>query len=162
MSARLLALVMPGQERAALAALPALVATARGEEAALRLACLRPLPAPREDRHGRVVADVDAEMARLTRETEGAFAAAARVFGDVTIECVVRFGRPRREARLEREAWAPDVVASFERRDTLGTIRYLITGARRRTHRRGLRQLVLGRAVTTQRSGPPARSASNG
>jgi len=29
---------------------------------------------------------------------------------------VVRFGRPRREARLETEAWAPGVVAFFERR----------------------------------------------
>jgi hypothetical protein len=130
-SARLLALVMPGQEGAALAALPALVATARSEGAVLRLACFRPFARPREDRHGRVVADADREMARLTRETESAFAAAAHVFGDVAIECVVRFGRPRREARLEREAWAPDVVASFERRHALGTIRYLITGARR-------------------------------
>ena len=118
MSARLLALVMPGQERAALAALPALVATARAAGAAIRLACLRPLPAPREDRHGRVVISVDREMARLTRELEATFAPATRVFDDVAIECVVRFGRPRREARIETEAWAPDVVASFEGRGT--------------------------------------------
>lgn len=154
MSARLLVLVMPGQERAALAGLAALVATARADGAALRIACFQPLPAPREDRHGRVVADVDREMARLTRTLESTFGAAARVFDDVAIECVVRFGRPRREARVEREAYAPDLVASFEGRGALGTMRYLITGARR--------QLVAGKAVTTQRSGPPARSASNG
>ena len=131
MSARLLALVRPGQERTALAALPALVATARAERASIRIACLRPLPPPREDRHGWVVADTDREMARLTSATEATFAAAARVFEDVAIECVVRFGRPAREARLEVEALAPDVVASFEGRGALGAIRYLIRGARR-------------------------------
>ena len=131
MTARLLALVMPGQKPAALGALPALVATARAEGAALRIASCRRFPAPREDRHGRVVADVDREMARITRETEAVFAAATRVFADVPIECVVRFGRPRREARLETEAWAPDVVAFFEGRGTLEAIRYLVTGARR-------------------------------
>ncbi|HTO10010.1 MAG TPA: hypothetical protein VMQ51_00465 [Candidatus Binatia bacterium] len=131
MSARLLVLVMPGQERAALAGLAALVATARADGAVLRIACFQPLPAPREDHHGRVVADVDREMARLTRTLESTFDAAARVFDDVAIECVVRFGRPRREARLETEAYAPDIVASFEGRGALGTMRYLITGARR-------------------------------
>jgi len=131
MSARLLALVMPGQERAALAGLPALVATARSERALVRIACLQPLPRPREDRHGRVVADVDREMARITRTLEATFTAGARVFDDVTLDCVVRFGRPRREARLEREAWTPDVVASFEGRRALSAIRYLVTGRRR-------------------------------
>lgn len=131
MSARLLALVMPGHERAALAGLPALVATARAEGAALRIACLQPLPPPREDKHGRVVADTDREMARITRERHAVFDAAARVFGDVAIECVVRFGRPHREARVETEAYAPTVVASFEGRGTLGAMRYVISGARR-------------------------------
>ena len=72
MSARLLALVRPGQERVALAALPALVATARAERASIRIACVRPLPPPREDRHGRVISDTDREMARLTSATEAA------------------------------------------------------------------------------------------
>ena len=132
MSARLLALVMPGQEPAALAALPALVATARAAGAAIRFACLRPLPSPREDRHGRVVVGVDGEMARLTRDLEATFAAASRVFDDVPIECVVRFGHPRREARIETETWMPDVVASFESRGALGTIRYFLTEWRSR------------------------------
>jgi len=130
-SARLLVLVMPGQERAALAGLAALVATARAEGAAIRIACFQPMPAPREDRHGRVISDADREMARITRETEAAFGAAARVFGDVAFECVVRFGRPRREARVETEAYAPGIVASFEGRGALAAMRYLITGARR-------------------------------
>ena len=142
MSARLLALVMPGQEGAALAALPALVATARGAGAAIRLACFRPLPAPREDRHGRVVVGVEREMARLTRDLEATFAAATRVFGDVAIECVVRFGHPRREARLVTEAWVPDVIASFEGRGALGAIRYFLTGAVEwRSRRRGVEML---------------------
>ena len=120
MSARLLVLVMPGQDATALAALPALVATARHERLAIHIACFQPLPPPREDRHGRVVADTDREMARLTATTEATFAAASRVFG-----------RPAREARLEVEALTPDVVASFEGRGALGAIRYLISGARR-------------------------------
>ena len=123
MSARLLAPVMPGQERAARQGLPALVATARGACAGVRVACLRPLPPPREDRHGRVVADVDRERDRITRATEATFAAAARVFGDVPIECVVRFGRPAREAAIEVEAFAPHLVASFGSRRTPGAIR---------------------------------------
>ena len=131
MSARLLALVMPGQERAALAGLAALVATARNEQALIRIACLQRAPRPREDRHGRVVADVDREMARITAALEATFTAGARVFDGVTIECVVRFGRPGREARLEREAWTPDVVASFEGRRALSAIRYLVTAPRR-------------------------------
>jgi len=130
-SARLLVLVMPGQARAALAGLAALVATARAEGAAIRIACFQPLPSPREDRHGCIVADVDREMARITHAVEDAFDAAARVFGDVAVECVVRFGRPRREARIETELYAPDIVASFEGRGALGAMRYLITGARR-------------------------------
>jgi len=70
-SARLLALVMPGQEHAALAALPALVATARGAGAAIRLACFRPLPAPRQDRHGRVVVGVARGARRSSRARPG-------------------------------------------------------------------------------------------
>ena len=132
MSARLLVLVMPGQERAALAGLATLVATARAARAAIRIACFQPMPAPREDRHGRVVSDTDREMARITHMTEEAFAAAARVFDDVPIDCVVRFGHPRREARIETDALAHDIVASFEGHGALATIRYLITGARRR------------------------------
>jgi hypothetical protein len=115
-SRRLLALVWPGQEAAALAGLRALVATARAERACLRLACLRPLPPPRVDHWDRIVANVDREMDRITRATLERFDAAARVFDDVAIECVVRFGVPRREARLEVEAFAPDLVASFESR----------------------------------------------
>src|SRR6185503_17290946 len=76
---RLLALVMPGQEASALAALPALVATARGDAARIRIACICPLPPAREDRHGYVVADTDREMARITRTLEETFAAATRV-----------------------------------------------------------------------------------
>lgn len=122
---------MPGQERTALSALATLVATARGAQASIRIASLRPLPPPREDRHGHVVADADQEMERVTRTTVEAFAVAARVFSDVTIEPVVRFGRPRCEARLETEAYAPDLVAQFEGRGPLAAIRYLVTGARR-------------------------------
>jgi nucleotide-binding universal stress UspA family protein len=123
MSARLLALVMPDQEPAALDALGALAATARAERARLRFACLRPLPPPRVDRYGRTVADVDREMERITRTTVERFTTAARVFDDVDVECVVRFGTPVDEARLEKEAFAPDLIASFESRRESVTIR---------------------------------------
>ena len=132
MSARLLVLVMPGQERAALSALATLVATARGAQASIRVASLRPLPPPREDRHGRIVADTDQEMERIRRTTIEAFATAARVFRDVRIEPVVRFGQPRHEAQIETEAYQPDFVARFEGRVPLAAIRYLVTGARRK------------------------------
>ena len=131
MSRRLLALVRPGQERAAVAALPALVASVRHTPAVIRVVCLQPLPPPREDRHGRVVADTDHEMARISARLEATFAAATRVFTGVTLECVVRFGRPRREARLENEVFVPDIIASFEGRDAPAAIRYAVTGARR-------------------------------
>jgi hypothetical protein len=116
MSSRLLALVMPGQEPAALDALCALAATARAERARMRIACLRPLPPPRVDRYGRTVADVDREMERITRTTIEQFTTAARAFDDLDVECVVRFGEPAEEARLEKEVFAPDLIASFDAR----------------------------------------------
>ena len=124
MTARLLAIVRPGQETTALDGLPALVATARAEHARLRLACFRPLPPARVDRHDRVIADIDREMDRIARSLVERFTAATRAFDDVPVECVVRFGRPAREIRLETEAFAATLVACFERRrDPSVTIR---------------------------------------
>jgi hypothetical protein len=81
------------------------------------------MPLPREDRHGRVVADVDQEMERITRTTVETFTAAVRVFGDVSMECVVRFGIPSQEAKIEAEVFEPNVVAYFGSRREPGTIR---------------------------------------
>jgi nucleotide-binding universal stress UspA family protein len=111
-SARLLAIVRPGQETAALDGLPALVATARIEHAHLRLACFRPLPPARVDRYDRVIADVDREMDRIARSLVERFRTAARAFADVTVECVVRFGRPAREIRVETDVFAPSALTT--------------------------------------------------
>lgn len=113
MSARLLAIVLEGQEPAVRAGMPVLAAVARAEHAAVRLAYLRPLPSPRVDRHDRVVAGVDAEMARVERAVGETLGAMARAYDDVMLEIVVRFGAPGGEALIETEAWAPDVAVLF-------------------------------------------------
>ena len=79
MSARLLAIITPGDEAGALASLAGLVTIARAAEAEVRLAYFRDLPAPRVDRHDRVVADTDAEMARIASVATGALGSAARL-----------------------------------------------------------------------------------
>jgi hypothetical protein len=109
-----LGVVLEGQEAAALAGLPVLLATARAQGARLRLVGLRTLPAPRRDRHDRVVADTDQEMARIAREFALTFDAVSRREADVLLEPVVRFGAPARELRVEAELFAPDRVAFFD------------------------------------------------
>ena len=84
--AALLAVITPGDEATVLASLVGLLTVARAAEADVRLACFRELPAPRVDRHGRVVADVEAEMARIERETTPTLAASACVFEGVPVE----------------------------------------------------------------------------
>ena len=76
MNTRMLVVVFAGQEAAAIQGLPAVLATARSDRRSVRLACFRPLPAPRVDRHDRVVADCDREMARITETTTTALTSA--------------------------------------------------------------------------------------
>jgi hypothetical protein len=104
MSARLLAIITPGEEATALAGFTGLAAIARAAGAEVRLASFRDLPAPRVDRHDHVVADPDAEMARITSATTQALDAAARRYSDVRMESVVRFGKTRREVLIETDA----------------------------------------------------------
>ena len=113
MSARLLAVITPGDEATALSSLAGLVTVARAAEAEVRLAYFRDLPPPRVDRHDRTVADTDAEMARITSVATRALGSAARVYDDVKVETVVRFGRPRREVPIETEVYAPHIVVLF-------------------------------------------------
>lgn len=94
MSARLLAVITPGDEATALASLVGLVTMARAAEADIRLACFRELPVPRVDRYGRVVADTDAGMARIERETRRKLVASARPFDGVSVKTVVRLRPP--------------------------------------------------------------------
>jgi hypothetical protein len=113
MSARVLAIVTRGQESAALAGLTGLVTVARAARADVRLAYLHPLPPPRQNRNGWVVAEADVEMARIASAASRSFEAAARAFEDVRTEVVVRFGRPPREALLEADTYAPDLAVCF-------------------------------------------------
>jgi hypothetical protein len=64
-SARLLAVITPGDEATALASMAGLATIARAAEAGVRLAYFRPLPPPRVDRHDRPIADTDTEMTRM-------------------------------------------------------------------------------------------------
>ena len=77
------------------------------------LAYFRALPSPRVDRHDRLVADTDAEMARIERAATQTLESSARVFDDVPVETVVRFGKPAREVALEAEVYAPQIVVVF-------------------------------------------------
>jgi len=112
-SARLLAVITPGEEATALASMVGLVTIARAAEADVRLAYFPQLPHPRVDRHDRMVADTDAEMARIERTATEVFGSSARVFDGVKAETVVRFGNPTREAGIEAHVYAPQIVVVF-------------------------------------------------
>ena len=144
MSARLLAIVARGQESAVLAGLTGLVTVARAARADVRLAYLHPLPPPRVNRHGWIVAEADVEMARIAAAATDTLEVAARAFDDVRVEAVVRFGRPPREAVVEVEAYAPALIVCFS---TLGGGPLARLGAwrvrRRLAQRPGARLLVL-------------------
>lgn len=164
MSARLLAIITPGDEAAALASLAGLVTVARAAEAEVRLAYFRDLPPPRVDRHDRMVADTDAEMTRIASVARRALGSAARVFDDVKMETVVRFGKPRREVPIEAEVYAPQIVVLFAA--AAGLLSRLRGWAlRRRLARRpSSRMLVLEPARRSSRSSiaTPGRSERQG
>jgi hypothetical protein len=109
----MLAVITPGDEAAALAGFAGLMSIARAAGAEVRVAYVHGLPGPRVDRHDRIVADTDTEMARIEATVTRTLGTAARVFDDVQVETVVRFGRPRREAALEAEVYAPQIVVVF-------------------------------------------------
>lgn len=109
----MLAVITPGDEATALAGFAGLMSIARAAGAEVRVAYVHALPKPRVDRHDRIVADTDAEMARIEATATRTVGTAARVFDDVPVETVVRFGAPRREAVLEAEVYAPQIVVVF-------------------------------------------------
>jgi hypothetical protein len=113
MNTRMLVVVFDGQEAAAIQGLPAVLATARSDRRSVRLACFRKLPAPRMDRHDRVVADCDQEMARITDATTTALTSALRQLSLDPVDIVVRFGTPVREVLRETDAFTPDLIAFF-------------------------------------------------
>ena len=110
---RLLAVITPGDEAIALASMTGLVTVARAAEAEVRLAYFRELPSPRFDKYDHLVADTDAEMTRLASVATQALGSAARVYDDVKVETVVRFGPPRREVATEAEVYGPQIIVLF-------------------------------------------------
>jgi len=163
-SARLLAIITPGDEAAALGSLAGLVTIARAAEVEVRLAYFRDLPPPRVDRHDRMVADTDAEMTRIASMATRALGSAARVFDDVKMETVVRFGKPRREVPIEAEVYAPQILVLFAA--AAGLLSRLRAWAlRRRLARRpSSRMLVLepARHRSKRSTATPGRSERQG
>ena len=84
---------------------------ARDSGGTVRLAYICPLPLPRVDRHDRIVATSDREIARITAEASERLAGLASEFAEVPVEGVVRFGRLAAELSIEAEAFHADLVA---------------------------------------------------
>ena len=93
------------------AIVPIVAAIARDAGAAVRLVRVFPVPERVVGVHGRTVAYVDQEMARLTDEGLEDLAGVATAFTGVPVECVVRFGEPESEILLEAEAFQADLIA---------------------------------------------------
>jgi hypothetical protein len=110
MAKRILMVITPACAGDLVSAARSAAAVARESGGGVRMAWVRPLPAPRRDRHDRVVADADREMARLTAAALEEMAALAGEFGEVDVERVVRFGRLATELLIETHAWRADLI----------------------------------------------------
>ena len=91
--------------------IPVVAALARDSGATVRLLRVFPVPEHVVGPHGRTVAYVDQEMARLTAEGLRALQRAEAEMAGVPVESVVRFGEPAQEIVLEAEAFDADLVA---------------------------------------------------
>lgn len=142
MSRRVLVAVLPGDEAIVLDNL--ITVTRAAPQAQIRVACFRPLPAARMDRHDRVVVDADGEMDRIRRDTVAMFEAAARGLDHAALETVVRFGPPAREVAIEADVFGPDLAVLFAPPDRAAVRRVRAWRLRRTLARRsGLRVLVV-------------------
>jgi len=90
---------------------PVVAALARGAGSAVRLLRVFPIPQRVVGTHGRTVAYVDQEMARLTAEGLADLRHVEADLGDVPVETVVRFGEVAEEIALEAEAFGADLIA---------------------------------------------------
>ena len=100
MAKRVLMVIAPAGTTALESAARSAAAVARESGGVVRMAWMQPLPPARVDRHDRVVADPDREMARLTEIARERMRALAWDFGEVDVERVVRFGRLSTDARV--------------------------------------------------------------
>src|SRR5262245_53140021 len=101
---------------------PVVAALARGAGSTVRLLKVFPVPERVMGPHGRTIAYVDQEMARLTALGLDELAHVEAELDGIPVERVVRFGEPAEEIRLEAEAFNADLVAlTASRRSRLGS-----------------------------------------
>ncbi|HEY2995750.1 MAG TPA: universal stress protein [Methylomirabilota bacterium] len=109
MTKRILAPI--GAEERSEAVVPLVAALARDTGATVRLLRVFPIPERIVGDHGRTVAYVDQEMARLTAEGLDDLASVETVLPGVAVERVVRFGDVEEEILVEAEAFGADLIA---------------------------------------------------
>ena len=109
MAKRILAPVGAGERGETV--LPVVAALARESGATVRLLRVFPVPERVVGTHGRTVAYVDQEMARLTAEGLEDLARVETTLPGVPVERVVRFGEPEDEILIEAEAFGADLIA---------------------------------------------------
>jgi len=153
---RVLAVILEGQEQAAVDTLNSLAAIARADRARIRLAYFHALPQPIRDTADRIVIDGDRVMAHITGRIADTLGAAARRF-DVEMETVVRFGRPRDEVIAEMEVFRPGFVACFSPQPSGPLDRLRQWALRRRIGRARSAQLVVVQAPVWNRAGQTGR-----
>jgi hypothetical protein len=110
MARRILMVITPETSGDLRSAARSAAVVAREGGGQVRMLFVRPLPPPRVDRYDRIVADPDAEMARLTALAEARMAALGAEFGEVAIDSRARFGRLAAELRIEAEAFGADLI----------------------------------------------------
>jgi len=93
------------------AIVPLVAALARDAGSTVRLLRVFPIPELVVGAHGRTVAYVDQEMARLTAEGLADLHQLETELTGVPVEAVVRFGEPVEEIALEAEAFEADLIA---------------------------------------------------
>ena len=93
------------------AIVPVVAALARDAGSTVRLLRVFPIPERVIGAHGRTVAYVDQEMARLTAEGLADLHRLESELTGVPVETVVRFGEPVEEIALEAEAFEADLIA---------------------------------------------------
>ena len=121
MTKRILAPI--GAEERSEAVVPLVAALARESGATVRLLRVVPVPERIVGDHGRTVAYVDQEMARLTGEGLDELARVETALPGVPVERVVRFGDPEEEILVEAEVFGADLIAlTTPRRGRLASV----------------------------------------
>jgi nucleotide-binding universal stress UspA family protein len=111
MAKRMLVVITRGMRAPYAAAARSAARMVRESGGTVRLMYSSPLPPPRVDRHDRVVADTDLEMARIAALASERLTALAAEMDGVPVERVVRFGRLGAELSIEAEVFGADLVA---------------------------------------------------